>query len=189
MHQRRMLLISVGLILGLCQLWAVCPLGDVCLIATTTVPSPILNGGTCPVLPANTTVAVKVSAAINPIATTATTATYKVPVGAIVITIPPNPSFHNTIVGKMIYKIAAHDTVTLDGVGPLGSQISFVSTLVPGSFPNTVLGAGGNPAGLIPADNPEGLTSPSSYLIYSYDPATNMLCNSTKAGFTGLLKN
>jgi hypothetical protein len=65
----------------------------------------------------------------------------------------------------MIYTVAAKDSLMLFGVGPLDTEINFVANnLAAGSFPATVLGALGHPAGLVPADDPSALSSPQQLL-------------------------
>jgi hypothetical protein len=98
---------------------------------------------------------VMVKAAANPIATTATTAEYEISKGDLSVQIGV-PVYTNTISGKMVYAFTAHaDILALQGVvGPGDSEVTAVFTLPLLRFPPSVLGVAGNPAPLVPADNP-----------------------------------
>lgn len=189
MRTGRKLWLSLVLVLAPGPVLA-CPVGHVCLTAVS-VPLGAPAVGVCPGMGDVATVSVTIPAAAVPIATTPTSAIYKVPVGGIGVSIAGIGIIHNTIVGKLIYLIGAHhDSINIGGAGPMDTLIKFVAEALPlGTFPATVLGAGGHPSDVVlPPGGPVPLNGlPHNYLQYAYDPATNSICGNTKFGFTGSL--
>jgi hypothetical protein len=186
MQKGRMLLLGI-LVLGLCAPWA-CAQGTniVYTLSGTLVAN--LNGGPDCLGGLNSTAVATATAnsAQAPVATTGNSATYRLPAGAVTATVG-TITFTSTAPWSMKYILTKSNQYLLfAGPGPLGSTVQALSTLVAGSFPKTVLGTSGHPRPLNPADSPENLTSPSSYLTYSVPP---LGCSATKLGFDGTISS
>jgi hypothetical protein len=122
------------------------------------------------------------SESLKPIKHTKTSATYKIPAGAITLIFDGN-SYQTQSPSKMTVKLGSNaDTVTLVSVvSEDGIQVTFTDTtsLAPGSFTNAVLQ---NPELFTPS--PQTLSSPSSKLKYS-----GSFTGTTVVGISGTASN
>jgi hypothetical protein len=113
----------------------------------------------------NATITLLASESLDPIKHTKTSATYKIPAGAITLVFNGTP-YQTQSPSKMTVKLGSKaDTVTLVSVlSEDGIKITFTDTtsLAPGSFTNAVLQ---HPETFTPS--PQTLSSPSSKLKYS----------------------
>lgn len=117
---------------------------------------------------------------LSPTSTTSHSATYTLPAGSVIVSMG-SITFRNPTPWTMKYTLTkTSDSVTLAGPGPQGLAITAVSSLKAGSFPKTVLGAGGHPAPLNSNAHLQNLTEPRSFLSY-----TGPGCAATQLGFTG----
>jgi len=180
MHLRQMMFLAIALAVGLSPLSA----ATITYSLNGTL-GPNLNGG-ADCLGGNgatATASAMASSTLTPKSTTTNSATYSLPAGAVTAAVG-TISFTSTKPWNMKYTLGSKaDTFTLSGPGPLGSSVTAVSSMVPGSFPKSVISATGHPTPIAKAHEPQNLTQPASFLQYSAP-----LCTSpTKLGFTGTI--
>jgi hypothetical protein len=178
-HMRRLLLLLTVLVLGLAPLLAQAP--DTTFTIT-------LNGTLGPIISgsdplggngATATMTAKINESATPRSSTATSATYTLPKGAVSATLSNGISFTSTTAWTMKITLAAkYDTVVFSGAGPLGTTVSATSLLKVNSWTTAVLT---HPAPFAPS--PQNLTQPHSTLKYT------LAGSSTVLGFTGTISN
>jgi len=128
---------------------------------------------------ATATATFTVSTTANPISSTATSATYRLPAGAVTATLSNGISFTSTAAWKMKVTLAAtHDRLVCSGPGPLGTTVSATSYMRHNSWTNGVLT---HPTAFTPT--PQNLRPPRSTLKYT------LAGSSTVLGFTGTISN
>jgi hypothetical protein len=128
---------------------------------------------------ASATATAKVNTAATPKSSTASSATYTLPAGAVSATLSNGISFTNSAAWAMKITLGTTgDTLILSGPGPDGTTVTAKSSMAKGSWKKAALT---HPTKFSPT--PQNLTPPSSTLSYKFLGSTTVL------GFTGTIAN
>jgi len=180
MHVRRIQLFCIILVLGLCPILAQAQ--NYTYSLTGTLGPNLNNGPDC--LKGNgttATAAVTVSSTASPVKSTSASAIYALPAGSVTASLNIG-SFTNTSTWYMVVDVTStYDVLAFAGAGPVGSKVTAVTVLPPGTFTSGAVGSTGHPQNITKSIP---LKSPSSWLEYSIS-AIN--CAATKLGFTGTI--
>jgi hypothetical protein len=177
MHLRRIQLLSLVLVLGLCPIFA--HAANITYNLNGTLDPNLNNGPDCLSAAGTTaTASATIKSTATPESTTSDSATYKLPPKSVTATVGTT-SFTNSSAWKMKVTVtSSHDSITFSGTGPSTSHVTAVAYLPKGTFTN---GALTHPQAISGTIN---IKTPKSYLSYS---VPILGCSVTKLGFTGTI--